>query len=133
MYLYDNSGPCGYLWGLPGYENNLKPLIHDLLKRYIVYGKKPHFELDQIRIARVGVVDVVWSVATCCKDVTAAMANAGAIVTHEVYKGVVTSMTIVISSSTGRSTHSPNQCQIPVQNPRHHARVVEPLRTGERS
>ena len=33
VYLYDNPGPCGYLWGLPGYENNLKSLVHDMLKR----------------------------------------------------------------------------------------------------
>ena len=73
-----------------------------------MYGKKSQFDVGMIRTVRVGVVDVVWSVAMCCRDVAAAMARAGAIVTHEVYKCVVASMTIVIPSSTGRSNHFPN-------------------------
>ena len=68
-----------------------------------MYGKKSEFKVKRIRTARVGVVDVVWSVVTCCRDVAAAMTNAGAIVTHEVYKCVVASTTIVIQSSPGRS------------------------------
>ena len=76
-----------------------------------MFGKRARFKVKKLGTARFGVVDVVWGVATCCKDVAATMARAGAIVAHEVYKGVVASTTIVIKSSTTRSTQSPNRRQ----------------------
>ena len=50
-----------------------------------MFGQKADFNVVQIKTARFGVVDVVRGVATCCREVAAAMAQAGAIVAHEVY------------------------------------------------
>ncbi len=77
-----------------------------------MYGKKVQFDVRRIRTARFGVVDVVRGVVTCCRDVAAVMARAGAIVAHEVYKCVVASTTIVIQSSLGRLNQSPNRRQM---------------------
>ncbi len=112
MCLYDIQGPFGYVWEVPECDNKRKPVVHDLLKRYVVYGKKSQFDVMRIRTARFGVVDVVRGVVTCCRDVAATMAQTGAIVAHEVYKSVVASTTIVIKSSHGRSNQSPNRRQM---------------------